>query len=199
MADIKKQVFISYKHDTLGVYFLKDLTRELQNSGFEVWSDRLIEVGDKWRESIDTGIKESFVIIVVLTPEATFSQYITYEWSYAMGLGIPIIPLVLVQLEPNAEMHPKLEPLQYLNFTEGRQPYLELMQRLNSYHNDYTQTNQLPIAPVRPIYSFLKQLFDIHVGAKVKTPEILEVLYNNHALSLEEYKELMNLDSRITE
>jgi hypothetical protein len=199
MTDLKKQVFISYKHDTLGVYFLKDLTRELEGNGFEVWSDRLIEVGDKWRESIDIGIRESFAVIVVLTPEATFSQYITYEWSYAMGLGIPIIPLVLVQLEPKAEMHPKLEPLQYLNFTDGRQPYIELMQRLNAYHNDYTQLKQLPIASTTPVYSFLQQLFDLHIGAKVRTPEILETLYTNHALSLDEYKKLMALDSSIAE
>jgi hypothetical protein len=48
-----------------------------------------------------------------MTPEAKASEYVTYEWAFAWGAGIKVIPVLLKR----TELHPRLESLQYLDFT----------------------------------------------------------------------------------
>jgi hypothetical protein len=105
-------VFVSYKHSDLS--FVQRLTFELEKADILVWSDVNIQVGEEWRVSIDDAIKKSYALIVAMTPEARLSEYVTYEWSYAMGLGIPVLTVLLEK----TDLHPKLRPLQYLDYTD---------------------------------------------------------------------------------
>src|SRR5690606_30505196 len=72
-------------------------------------------------------IETAFAVIVVMTPEARKSEYVTYEWSVAIGLKKPVIPIMLTM----TALHPRLEVHHYLDFTNrsGRQ-WTELFQRL---------------------------------------------------------------------
>jgi hypothetical protein len=71
------------------------------------------EVAMTWRRGIDDAIKGAFVLTVVMTPEAKASEYVTYEWAFAWGAGVKVIPLLLKR----TQLHPRLESLQYLEFT----------------------------------------------------------------------------------
>src|SRR5687768_6788039 len=87
--------------------------RELKE-GYLAWLDteRLV-VGTDWRLEIDQTIKASAAVLVVLSPEAKASEYVTYEWAFAWGVGVPVIPIML---KPT-RLHPRLETLQFLDFT----------------------------------------------------------------------------------
>ncbi|MDX2078224.1 MAG: toll/interleukin-1 receptor domain-containing protein [bacterium] len=192
---MKKQVFISYKRDDLGIYFTKELMRQLENYEFEVWLDSSkIPYGDNWRDEIDEGIRESFAVIVVLTPLATLSQYVTYEWSYALGLRKRVIPLILQKLDSPHEIHPKLEPLNYINFTEGRKPFDELINRLNEIWSlisqDDVDNNNIP----NPIFTKLNDLYD-KLSRKPTSHEILEALRGSH-LETDEFAILSGKDMK---
>lgn len=104
-------LFISYSHDDAD--FVTRLKQEIGNDEFEIWIDReRLNAGDDWRQGIDKAISEAFALIVILSPASDSSKYVTYEWSYALGLGKKVIPVLLKEVK----VHPRLEALQYLNF-----------------------------------------------------------------------------------
>jgi len=121
-----KHIFISYTRKNSG--FAEKLHKILEQEGFSVWRDTdRIYVGDNWRDKIDQAIKGCFALIVLMTPAAIKSQYVTYEWSFALGLGVKVIPLSLIK-EP--KLHPRLVTHHYLDFSNRDKPYEDLFKKL---------------------------------------------------------------------
>jgi len=104
-----RQVFISYKREQIEL--IQPLESKLKDAGFDVRTDRDISVGTEWREKIDEEIRKSIALIVIMTPEAKASEYVTYEWAFAYGAGVRVIPLI--HIKPD-ELHPRLKTLQYV-------------------------------------------------------------------------------------
>lgn len=129
MAD---HVFVSYKHNEKE--FADALIEQLQGAGFNVWLDtEQLRAGENWRESINHAIKDAFGMIVVITPDAKTSEFVTYEWAFAQGAGIKVIPLMLSP----TKLHPQLEMLQYLDFTDrARPPWDKLIRRLTEIRGE---------------------------------------------------------------
>ena len=123
------QIFISYSskdHD------FSELTKmKLQAQGLDVWMDQgELAPGEEWRNAIDKGISSSEVLLVILTPESCTSPYVTYEWAYAIGKGKGVIPI----LRQDADVHPRLEVFQYIDFRDSRAyPWSGLVKRINEY------------------------------------------------------------------
>jgi hypothetical protein len=127
-------VFISYKRTTANRRLVGRMSGRLRDAGFEVWVDtRRLRAGQDWREEIDQAIREALALIVILTLEAVASQYVTYEWAFAMGVGIPVIPI----LREQTELHPRLVGLHYLDFTVGDSLHWEdLIERLEEIRGE---------------------------------------------------------------
>jgi hypothetical protein len=105
-------VFISHDHDDAD--FAELLKLKLEKEGLIGWLDsERLKVGQDWREEIDKGLEDALAVVVVMSPEARKSEYVTYEWAYAWGKGKKIFPVLLKE----TPMHPRLESLQYLDFT----------------------------------------------------------------------------------
>src|SRR6266571_9375290 len=88
-----QHVFISYKHEDQD--FAENLIGRLEKAGFTTWADYKISTGEEWRTAIDLAIKNAFALIVIMTPEAKVSEYVTYEWAFAWGVGVKVIPIML--------------------------------------------------------------------------------------------------------
>src|SRR5450759_3535943 len=103
-------IFISYtNHD---IDFAENLIVRIQQEGFKVWVDNdSLLAGYDWRGAIDDAIKNAFALIVIMTPEAKSSELVTYEWAFALGAGVNVIPVLL----ENTILHPRMEALQYLD------------------------------------------------------------------------------------
>ncbi|SHE37921.1 TIR domain-containing protein [Marinomonas polaris DSM 16579] len=127
----KGLVFISHDHDDAD--FAELLKLRLEKEGIESWIDtERLKIGQDWREEIDQGIKDSVAVIAIMTPEARKSEYVTYEWAFAWGKGKKIFPLMLKQ----TQLHPRLESLQYLNFTNNpTRPWEELISSIREVIN----------------------------------------------------------------
>ena len=123
-----KIVFISHDHDDAD--FAELLKLRLEKEGINSWIDtERLKVGQDWRSEIDTGIENSAAVIVIMTPEARKSEYVTYEWAFAWGKNKKIFPIMLKQ----TALHPRLESLQYLNFTSSpTRPWGELIDSIKS-------------------------------------------------------------------
>lgn len=109
--------FISYQHDSKR--FARTLKKNLEEYQILCWIDDNIRYGDKWKNLIDTEIENSSGVIVIVTLAAMRSSYVTYEWSYAMGLGKKVIPVIL-EMPELTDIHPKLTDLQRHNFDDLR-------------------------------------------------------------------------------
>ena len=127
VKDFSGQIFISHSHSDAD--FAELLQLHLEKEGIKCWRDDLrLKIGQDWREEIDSGISKSKAMIVIMSPEARKSEYVTYEWAYAWGKNVKILPIMLIQ----TALHPRLESLQYLDFTNRvTRPYDTLKERIN--------------------------------------------------------------------
>lgn len=118
MYNIKKErpiVFISYS--TEDSVFADLVKMKLNAASIDVWMDQdKLNAGEEWRNEIDLGIINADALILILTPESCNSSYVTYEWAFAIGRKKKVIPL----LYKNANIHPRISVLQYLDFTNQR-------------------------------------------------------------------------------
>ena len=118
-------VFISYKREDRE--FVTLLEQIISSHGLQVWTDAQIEAGEEWRIRIDEAIKNCFALTVLMTPSARASEYVTYEWSYALGMGKPVIPMIY---KPTQQLHPKLSIYQALNLANNPKELDKLVPRL---------------------------------------------------------------------
>lgn len=92
-----KQVFISHHTEEDG-QFAHRLAGDLQHIGVRVWiAPESIRPGESWVAAIERGLRESTHILVVLTPAAVESQWVTKETEIAIAQErrgrIQVIPL----------------------------------------------------------------------------------------------------------
>ena len=110
-----RHVFLS--HSKFDGDFAELLKLRLEKEGMTAWIDNdRLEAGVDWRQEIDESIKSSRVLVAIMSPEARESEYVTYEWAFAWGTGIKLIPVMLRE----TPLHPRLATLQYLDFTNRR-------------------------------------------------------------------------------
>jgi len=78
---VTKKLFISYGREELG--FVDDLVGKLKSEGYEVWLDywELIP-GQAWKPQIDKGLKESDVILLIVSEKSVKSPNVKKEWKY---------------------------------------------------------------------------------------------------------------------
>ena len=107
-----RHIFVSYCHEDAA--FAQTLEEKIREARFNTWRDLDLNAGDNWRTEIDEGIKDALAVIVVMSPHSSNSAYVTYEWSFALGCGIPVLPLLL-NLSAD-QVHPRLSVLQSLDF-----------------------------------------------------------------------------------
>jgi len=71
-------------------------------------------------------IRDSHVLVVIMTPDAAASEYVVYEWAFALGAHGRIIPLELKK----SLFHPRLEVLQRLDFIDKARPWSTLFEEV---------------------------------------------------------------------
>jgi len=108
-----KRVFVSYCREDGG--FADNLRRTLEEAGIPTWVDTDLRGGQSWRAEIDLAIRESLALVVVMSAEAAKSEYVAYEWAFALGVGVNVVP-VLLKIAPE-DLHPALKSRHCLDFT----------------------------------------------------------------------------------
>jgi TIR domain-containing protein/HEAT repeat protein len=104
-------VFISYKSEDHEFAF--ELKQRIEDTGFSTWIDKdWLRAGEDWREEIEDAIKNSFAMILIMTPKAAESKFVIYEFAFAWALGVKVIPIMHKRIELR-DFHPRLEGRQY--------------------------------------------------------------------------------------
>jgi hypothetical protein len=109
-----KHVFISYKKED--IHFADAVKRKLESSGFASWIDRYqLAPPDRWSNEIEKALRNCIALVVIITPDMLNSDYITYEWSFALGADKPVIGVMMKAVDENL-LHPELRVRQFLNY-----------------------------------------------------------------------------------
>src|SRR5438105_2399387 len=137
---MERHIFICYQHEDSD--FAEVLINRIEKAGFNTWiDDNHLQAGEDWRTGIDQAIKDAFALIVIMSPKAKASEYVTYEWAFAWGTGVKVIPV----LYKETPLHPRLETLQYLNFTDRVvRPWDLLINELTILANTSPLSSTLP-------------------------------------------------------
>lgn len=118
-------VFISYASEDSA--FAERVKRRLAEAGHDANIDKaILRAGEVWRDKLDQVIKASKVMVVLMTPDARASDYVAYEWAFALGTGVRIVPVRLKA----APFHPRLDELQHVDFSGRQRPWEDLLQQI---------------------------------------------------------------------
>lgn len=122
------KVFISYSRRDAD--FAEVLRLRLREAGFDSWIDlEGLLAGKEWCQEIDQAIRDSTALILILTPVSRASDYVAYEWAFALGAGVEVIPLLLTA----TDLPPRLAALQHLDFREhASRPWPNLLSALQA-------------------------------------------------------------------
>ena len=125
------RIFISYAMKPEDALVVQIVQQKL-GTRYQVWTGYEIGAGDPWKAAIDAGIRSCAAVLVVVSPAAMASHYVTYEWAFALGAAKPVIPILRTAV-PREQRHPALEDLQYLDFSHTiveKWPFERLIERL---------------------------------------------------------------------
>ena len=181
--------FISYKReDQAFARKVKKIIEEQKDEDFLAWIDLYdLSAGDEWKKAIDTAIKEAIGVIVIVTPESIQSPYVTYEWSYAMGMGKRIIPILLREPTPEqTQIHEKIKDLHMLYFTsqnEHEQDWAGLKNQLHQLAEQY----DVPPAIKNMMRAIYENVYDKHKWQNI----LKSLLKYQHESGKEALAELM--------
>jgi hypothetical protein len=122
-----KRVFLSYSSKDRE--FVNRLAMDIRARGFDVWYDQWqLEIGDSLLNKIQEGIKQSSWLVVVLSPHANESKWVTEELNSGLANQLAEDHIyVLPVLYKDCEIPPFLRDKVYADF---RQDYLYGLQRL---------------------------------------------------------------------
>lgn len=104
-------IFVSYSKKDRD--FANKLADDLESAGFQVWIDRSIGGGENWRETIESSLKESKEVIIVVSPNSMESDWVRHEGSLAYGWGKKLYPILIATVK---SLPPWLEEYQWVSF-----------------------------------------------------------------------------------
>ncbi len=137
-------VFMSYSSGDSA--FAEVAAMQLRERGIHVWLDHgSLHPGEDWRKGIDDGISSADALIAVLSPKSLASPHVTYEWASALEKGRRVIPVLIER----TELHPRLEALQYLDFTDPEtRPWQLLLDEIARQDESYLGIFSLGFPPL---------------------------------------------------
>jgi hypothetical protein len=167
-----KAIFISYRHHQTDEEFALRLYNVLNSWGYKVWLDKDIAGGYNWVTAIHQGLKDSDVILGILTPESLESKNVLNEWGYGIATGKHLILLWLkdiIEAEiPHHYMH-----LQRINLRHNEGIGLEkLREDLEAYFaghiENYSKVDTLSSSQLNLLKMFWEKIGRNEIGKKLK-------------------------------
>jgi HEAT repeat protein len=133
-------VFISYEEEDRD--FAEALMYRLEQNGVQICDhNNLPYPADGWCEEVDQAIRHVVALIVIMTPAARASELVSYEWIFALGVGIPVLPVVAKE----CTLHPRLTKPVCFDFTDQTaRPWVALVEAVQKAITE-TEPHRVPI------------------------------------------------------
>ena len=138
-------VFLSYKHVDMDVALT--VCKLLQEEGYSVWIDTMIEPGENWREQVASSLERSKVVLFFATDLSIASQFCQEEILYSREMKKTILPLTLdaacfEEMKRYKLLHSILSPIQFIDFRTVDEGMAVLLLRLGKILRDKEHTKK---------------------------------------------------------
>jgi len=88
-----RRVFIS--HTQRDAEWARSFAKALKERGVSVWFDEFdVQPGESLREALESGLRNSDVLVAVLDAEAPAKPNLFFELGAAIGMGKRVVPIV---------------------------------------------------------------------------------------------------------
>lgn len=187
-------VFISYSH--IDKRFATDLKWQVEDYGFSVWIDKRIPIGTISQEEIAEKLNQSVAVLLVITPNALNSEYVNYEWHFALSRNIPLIPIYLKLVD---KLPYPLPNIQYVDFRDKRR-WGKLFGRLKELEIENNGNSNVDnVEKINPtINNLLHDLKHKDVHVRVGAAKVLKQFEDDSAID-GLLQALRDKDSRVRE
>ncbi len=119
---ISDTIFFSYSRDDSE--FVLNLAKNLRQSGANIWLDQLdIKPGTRWDKSIETALKNSTTLLVVLSKKSVESTNVMDEVSFALEENKTVVPVLLEE----CDIPFRLRRLQFADFSKDQNKGLQTL------------------------------------------------------------------------
>ena len=157
---LRDLVFISYSHsdkvwlDRL-LIFLKPYTRQ----NLKIWADPYIKVGDKWRRNISEALSQTYVAVLLVSPEFIDSEFIFQDELPPLLTGADGKVIILVAIPISAAdykasglsefqfAHPPNEPLDKMRTPRRNAALVEIVKKIVAAAQSITPYGASPPSP----------------------------------------------------
>jgi len=152
------QLFVSYSRKDIA--FVRRFAGDLEKAGYDVWWDVSdLRGGDDWLRLIPAAIESSDFFIVVLSPNATASEWVKREYTQALSLRKKVIPIMLAK----SSVPFALNTLNYIDFTSPA----DYATNLDSLREALKYTGTLPVTASRSGFSIREYIAPLMIGVVV--------------------------------
>ncbi len=94
---LKNHLLVVYAREDWETVVAPLLVR-LQDTRLNAWVDQYLKPGsDQWQGAVDQALKECWLMVLVVTPEALSSKYVKMMYRYFLNENKPVIPLIYAQ------------------------------------------------------------------------------------------------------
>lgn len=110
MTNTMNHLYLSYERSDY--QFASMVRAMLEQAGFAVWMDAPEQrTRERWHTEIEQAIKGASALVLVVSPAARTSEYVTYEWAFALGAGKAVLLLesLVTDVHPRLGMLPRLD------------------------------------------------------------------------------------------
>jgi hypothetical protein len=111
------KLFISYAHTDK--WQVKQLVEILEDAGHQPWFDNKLLPGQDWKQALADAIVDCESFVYAMTPESITSEWCQWEFTKAVELGKPVIPILV---QPKTKVPDNIRRYQYADFSEGPTP-----------------------------------------------------------------------------
>lgn len=88
-----QKVFIS--HTARDTEWARSFAKALKDRGVSVWFDEFeVQPGEPWRDALESGLRNSDVLVALLDAEAPAKPNLYFELGAAIGMGKKVVPIV---------------------------------------------------------------------------------------------------------
>ena len=126
-------IFISYAHqdDPIWIDTLLDRLAPIENAGVKIWTDRVIEPGDRWHDEIMGSLSAAKIAILLVSPNFLSSKYITEHElpNFIEAKETDGLKLLWIPIEHSNYEETELEKIQAVRSPKNPLSALESMER----------------------------------------------------------------------
>lgn len=166
-------VFLSYSHKDKKHAVV--IEQALGGLDLPVWRDeRSILAGQRWAEAIENGIQRARGVVVLISTASASSSWVTYEYAFATGAGVPAIAVVL----SGADVPDPIRRFQIIQYSSAKAVAKQIEEGL---HSQSRRTGSLRADAPKLLAKFQEWNGQVNRVSGGKTPSLGLDLWIEHA------------------